>query len=88
MQNLIPPKCFDMFSPIAGGMLRRSRCALIFLLKTEMETVETRDTLTNQTAEMFLYSQVGVPVVSVIFGATRHQNYTDKVVVAIKTCKL
>ena len=53
-----------------------------------METVETRDTLTNQTAEMFLYSQVGVPVVSVIFGATRHQNYTDKVVVATKTCKL
>ena len=54
LQPLIPPKCFDMFSPIAGGMLRRSRCALIFLLKTEMETVKTRDTLTNQTAEMFL----------------------------------
>ena len=30
LQPLIPPKRFDIFPPITGGMLRRSRCALIF----------------------------------------------------------
>ena len=31
LQPLIPPKRFDVFFPNNRGMLRRSRCALIFL---------------------------------------------------------
>ena len=31
LQPLIPPKRFDIFSPPDWGMLRRSRCVLIFL---------------------------------------------------------
>ena len=31
LQPLIPPKRFDIFSPYNRGMLRRSRCVLIFL---------------------------------------------------------
>ena len=35
LQPMIPPKRFDIFPP-DRGMLRRSRCVQIFLLKTEI----------------------------------------------------
>ena len=39
--------------------------------KTEIEIVGSSDILTNQTAEMFYYLQVGVPVDPLAFGQTK-----------------
>ena len=37
VQPLTPPERFDTFSPPNWGMLRRSRCVLIFSLKTKVK---------------------------------------------------
>ena len=48
LQPLIPPKRFDIFPPPNWGMLRRSRCVLIFLKKkTPLENVLTIFPLTG-----------------------------------------